>query len=30
MEYDEESYREAMKSREGLPWYKQAGANVRH
>ena len=30
IEYDAESYQEAMRSREGLPWYKQSGANIRH
>jgi len=30
IEYDQESYKEALSNREGLPWYKQVGANVRH
>ena len=28
--YDVEEYKELMKQREGLPWYKQSGNNVRH
>jgi len=24
IEYDQESYKEALSNREGLPWYKQA------
>jgi len=30
VKYNYESYHEAMKNREGLPWYKQTGANIRH
>lgn len=30
IEYDEDSYNEALSQREGLPWYKQSGANIRH
>lgn len=30
IEYDVESYKEALSNREGLPWYKQASINARH
>lgn len=30
IEYDHESYKEALSNREGLPWYKQTGVNARH
>ena len=30
IEYDVESYKEALSEREGLPFYKQTGMNVRN
>ena len=30
IEYPESEFKEIMKEREGLPWYKQTGANIRH
>ena len=30
IEFDQEGFSEALSNCEGLPWYKQTGANIRH